>query len=363
MADVKTLRIILAAGAALALAACHGKPAAEAPNAEAKAVSVVEIGYRPLGGGVTATGALVPRQEAAVAADVAGYRVTHLYADVGDYVKAGAPLAALDASVLSAQVAQQEAAAAQADVQARLAEAEAARVRGLDKEGVLSVEQVEQRQSQAKAARAAANAQAAGAREARTRLAHLTIRAPVSGLIIERTVRPGDLSGGAASPWFRMAQGGQIELAAQVDQESLGDIHPGQSVQVSLPGDQTAQGVVRLVSPAIDPQTRLAVVRITLPVRSDIRAGGFGRANFSSAGKPVLAAPEASIRYDADGASVMVVGSDNKVSQVKVSTGARGGGYVQLTQGPPAGSRILAKAASLVLPGDVVKPTMAAAKP
>ena len=66
--------------------------------------------------------------------------------------------------------------------------------------------------------------------------------------------------------------------------------------------------------------------------------------------------PEIAIRYDADGASVMVLGSDNRVSQVPIKTGRRSGGYVELLQGPPAGSRVLLGAASFVLPGDVVKP-------
>jgi HlyD family secretion protein len=52
----------------------------------------------------------------------------------------------------------------------------------------------------------------------------------------------------------------------------------------------------------------------------------------------------------------MVVGSDNKVRQASVKTGRRAGGFVELLQGPPAGSRVLLGAASFVLPGDTVKP-------
>jgi HlyD family secretion protein len=62
------------------------------------------------------------------------------------------------------------------------------------------------------------------------------------------------------------------------------------------------------------------------------------------------------VRYDANGASVMVVGANGKVSQVQVRTGDRGGGYVELLSGPPAGSVVVAKAASQILDGDYVKP-------
>ncbi len=62
--------------------------------------------------------------------------------------------------------------------------------------------------------------------------------------------------------------------------------------------------------------------------------------------------PETAVRYDANGASVMVVGADGKVAQVPVRTGDRGDGYVELLSGPPAGSVVVAKAGAQLLAGD-----------
>lgn len=192
----------------------------------------------------------------------------------------------------------------------------------------------------------------------------LSVTAPVGGLVLERTVRPGDISAVAAStPWFRLARDGEVELAAQLSEDDLAKIHPGQPAEVTLPSGLTVHGVVRLVSPQIDPQTKLGIVRIHLPVGRDIRAGGFGRAVFSEVSGVALAAPETAIRYDADGASVVVVGPDNRVKHFPVQTGQRGGGYVQLIKGPPAGSRIVQNAAAFLLDGDLVKPTEAADPP
>jgi HlyD family secretion protein len=114
--------------------------------------------------------------------------------------------------------------------------------------------------------------------------------------------------------------------------------------------------VVRLVSPRVDATTRLGRVRITLPVRPDIRAGGYAKASFTDLGRSVPALPESAIRYDANGASVMVVGADDRVRQVPVRTGERGGGYVELLYGPAPGAVVVAKAATQLLPGDYVKP-------
>jgi len=66
--------------------------------------------------------------------------------------------------------------------------------------------------------------------------------------------------------------------------------------------------------------------------------------------------PESAVTYDADGASVMTVDASNRVHKVLVTAGARGGGYVQLIKGPPAGTKVIKAAGSLLLDGDLVRP-------
>ena len=130
----------------------------------------------------------------------------------------------------------------------------------------------------------------------------------------------------------------------------------GETVEVTLGGGAKVQGRVRLVSPRVDANTKLGHVRISLPVRPDIRSGAFASATFSGVSRSALAVPETAVRYDADGAAVMVVGADDKVSRAPVTTGQRGGGYVELIAGPPEGTRVVQKAAAMLVPGDIVKP-------
>jgi HlyD family secretion protein len=352
-------RIGAALAAALVLAGCH-KPEPRTESHPARAVTVAVVEPRAIVGALAASGDLSPRTEAAVLPEVTGYRVAEVLVDVGQYVKRGQVLARLDPALLQSQVAQQQAALAQAEAQAAQAEDQAARVAGLDGQGVLSQEQIAQRRFQARAARANAKAQAAALNEIRTRAAKLAVTAPVSGLVLEKTVRPGDLATAGGTPWFRLAADGQMELQAQLSEDDLARVRPGQHAQVSLPGGGSAVGVVRLVSPQIDPQTKLGFVRITLPVRSDIRSGGFARAVFTDAAGTAPAAPEKAVRYDADGASVMVVEANNRVKRAPVRTGMRGGGLVQLIEGPPVGTRIVQSASSFLMDGDVVRPTNAA---
>ena len=360
---ILTLSVGLAS--ALVLAACGGKePPKKDPAAGARAVRVVRVENRAINGALSASGSLIPREEAAVNPEVTGFRVARVLVEEGAQVKAGQTLAQLDGVLINAQLEQQRALAAQAEAQAQLAEADAARVVGLDGQGVLSQEAIDQRRYQAKASRATANAQAAAYRDVQTRQGKLAVTAPVSGLVLERTVRPGDLaSGGGGSPWFRIARDGQIELSADLSEDDLAHVRVGQTATVTLPSGGTVVGKVRIVSPQVNTQTKLGTVRVLLPVRSDIRAGGFGRAVFNDAASQGLAVPETAIRYDADGASVMVVGADNRVKRVPVQTGQRGDGLVQIVRGPPAGSVVVQNAASFLLDGDLVKPVDAATAP
>ncbi len=350
--------LVVALALAASLGACQQQPG-ESAKAQARAVSVVDVEPRAIEGGLIASGQLVPREDVTIYPQISGYRVSKLRVDVGAWVKAGEPMAQLDDTLLRAQLAQQSALAAQQAILADEAQSEAARVKGLDGQGLLSQEQIDTRRFAARSTRAQANAQQAAAQDLRTRDGLMIVRAPCSGLVIERNVRIGDESGGGTTPWFRIARDGQVELAADVDEEALAKLRPGLSARVGLADGTQVIGFVRLVAPSLDAATKLGKVRISLPVRGDIRAGGFASATFLGAARSALAVPETAVRYDANGASVMLVDADDRVSRAPVTTGQRGGGYVELVTGPPAGSRVVEKAAAMLVPGDYVVPAPA----
>lgn len=336
----------LIAALLLPLAACGKKEEAPKPVAGAgagRAVTVVKVANRSLAAGVTASGLLAAREEAAVGSELAGYRVSRVLVEEGAWVRQGQTLAQLDTTLIRAQIDQQAARTAQA-------QADAKRVAGLDGQGVLSQEAIDTRRFEAKA-------QEAALAELRTRAQRLTITAPVSGLVIERTVRPGEISGGATQPWFRVVRDGLVELYAELNETDLASIRTGQTAQVTLPSGQVVSGQVRLVSPRVDPATKLGIVRVRLPVRSDLRPGGYARAAFFGGGAAYPSVPETAVRYDSDGAAVMVVDAKGLVTRAPVKTGRRGSGFVELVEGPPVGSQVVKAAAAFVLEGDRVKAT------
>jgi HlyD family secretion protein len=346
--------LVMAAGL---LAACH--PVSKVnPEAPPRAVRISRVQNLPLASALTISGLLTPREEAAVTSELGGYRVLKVFVDQGDWVKEGQPLAQLDDTLLRAQIVEQQAMVTQQILAAERAESQAKNVAGLDNQGVLSQEDIDTRRYQGKSARASAVAAQAQLDDLKTRQARLTLRAPVSGRVLARYVRPGDLPAGqtAGQPLFRIARDGLIEIDAEVPEADLNKLHVGQTADVTLPDGAHAPGQVRLISPEVDQQSKLGHARILLPVRPDLRPGGYAYARLPDVKTAGLVAPDRAVTYDAEGASVFVVDAGNRVHRVTVRTGSRADGFVELLQGPPAGSRVLVTGASFVLDGDKVAP-------
>lgn len=366
----RTTFLIGAGLAALAMNACGQKPApAELPiepkaDASAQAMRVVRVEKRTVADGMTATGRLVIREEAAVGAEIAGFPVLEVRADVGDWVKKGQPLAVLDGTLLRAQIAQAEANLAQLESSAKFREGQAQRVAGLETTGALSVEAIEQRRAEAVSARAAVAASKAGLEEMRTRERRLVLRAPVSGMVLQRNINPGVISSvGGASPYFRIARDGLVELNAELPTDLLAQLKTKEKAQVVLSNGKTIHGSIRFLSPTVQEATSLGNARIALPFDPDLRAGSFAEARFSEGKREVLTVPSSAVRYEAGGPVLMVVNEANKVQKASVKLGRRYGDLLEVLDGAPAGTRVLETGTAFTLEGDVVRPVESAGAP
>ena len=75
----------------------------------------------------------------------------------------------------------------------------------------------------------------------------------------------------------------------------------------------------------------------------------------SMGSEAVLAVPEAAVHFDADGASVQTIDGKDRVHLVKVRTGRRAGGLVEIVSGLAEGTQVAVKGSAFVLNGDKVR--------
>ncbi|MEP7210162.1 MAG: efflux RND transporter periplasmic adaptor subunit [Alphaproteobacteria bacterium] len=365
-------RIAVMAGvglAALALNSCGQKPApAEtipaaqtagqpARDGQTQAMRVTRIAKRDLSDTITATGHLVVREEAAVGTELNGYRVKAVYVDEGDWVKQGQPLAKLDDTLLLAQIAQAEATLAQQKASAAFNDSNLTRTESLATAGASSTQALEQARMAAATSKASVMAAEAAVNSMKVMDDRMILRAPVAGRILQRTLRPGDISvPSTATPYFRIARDGLIELDAELPDARLAQLKVGDPATVTLSSGETFKGKVRFISPRVDQTTSLGHARVEMPYDPALRPGGFAQATFGGEAKGGLTVIASAIRYESGGPVVMLVGQGNKVSTVPVKLGDRMGEYVQLVDGPPGGSRVLATGSAFTLDGDVIQP-------
>lgn len=383
-----TFCIISITAALLAVSTALPARAEDAPAQEKAqqlpAIVVTKAVERKMVGKIVASGTIRPVNEVLVQPQVEGLSIRELKADVGDRVEAGAVLATLndDALVLSrsqlvATRAKAEAGLLQvkaqlAEAQANAAEArrQADRARTLSEKGTISSAQADQLEAAAigAEARVTSATQGIGVSEADLKvvdaqiadidlkLARTSVSAPVSGLISVRNAKIGAIASGAGQPLFTIEQDGDLELVADVSESDILPVKAGQKAEIALAGSATrVEGKVRLVSPTIDPTTRLGTVHVALEDDAKARSGMYGNAEIVIAEDTGVALPLTAITTSADGTTVRKV-ENGVVRIVTVETGIQDGDTIQILTGLKPGDEVVAKAGAYVRDGDRIQP-------
>jgi RND family efflux transporter MFP subunit len=344
-----------------------GEPAAPAGDAAAKAaanapqVTVVVPGRQPVARTVSATGSLAARREMPIGVVGEGGLVTRVLVEPGSWVGAGQVLAVVERSVQSQQAASLQAQIGVARANARLAEQELARAQQLVSRGFISKADVDRRIATRDQTLAQVRVAEAQYRESLNRNARLDIRAPAAGLVLTRSVEPGQVIGGASGTLFRVAMGGQMEMRAELAESDLATVRVGSQASVVPVGTaQTFSGQVWQVAPVIDPQSRQGVARIALAYNPALRPGGFAQAQIVTGQVDAPVLPESAVQSDDRSNYVYVVGPDNKAQRRVVKTGQVTDRGVVILDGLQGNEQVVLTAGAFLTPGQAVRPSRAA---
>ena len=191
--------------------------------------------------------------------------VTRIFVALGQPVASGQALA----SVASADVANAVAAYRKAAVAAANARRVAAADRDLAAHNGISERESAQAQTDAASAEAdrvaAAQALASMGAGPGSGLSGI-IHAPVSGIVVEKQVTPGQLLQAGSSAAFTVANLSQVWVMAQIASNDLARVNVGDAATID-PGNGTGpfHGTVQNISASVDPDTRAVVARIVAP--------------------------------------------------------------------------------------------------
>jgi HlyD family secretion protein len=323
-------------------------------------VTVVAPGQETVVRAINATGTLAARRDIPVGVVGEGGRVVRVYVDAGDWVQQGQTLVSVDRSVQSQETASLQAQIGVARADLQLAENELQRALKLVDRGFISKADVDRRLANRDSARARVNVAVAQVGAANARNARLDVRAPVGGYILQRSVEMGQTVGAGSGVLFRIAQGGEMELQAQLGEQDLAAVSQGITATVTPVGsERTFSGTIWQISPLIDAQSRQGIARIALPFDLALRPGGFANVVIKAGATTAPVLPESAILNDKDGSYVYIIGKDNKAAQRRIKLGDITPSGIAILQGLDGTERVVVRAAGFLSPGETVIPQLA----
>lgn len=335
----------------------HSKVQPKGAVESAQSVTVAPVAMSAFRTVLSIAGEARPRNDVRVYAPAQGVRIVQLLADEGDVVRAGQALARLDTNLATAQTSAAAAQVAEAQAAATRSTAAAERADALKDSGALSLEAIEARRADAQAAQARLRAARAQLAEVNARLQGGYVRAPAGGVVLSRTAQLGAPVDG--QPLFRIAGGGDLEVAVEVGEADMLAMKQGQLALFRLVDGTEVQGRLRRGAASIDSRTRTGSVVFDLPRDRAIRPGMFVRGEAALPPQSLLSVPQTAVVYDKGEAYVFVVDAQNKAQRMKVRLGARSDDRVAVMEGLQAGQSVVAGGAAFLRTGDAVRPVQA----
>ena len=214
---------------------------------------------------ISATGTLSAISTVDVGSQISG-QVTAVQVDFNDHVSKGEVLARIDPSTYQAQIAQGSAAVgsaranlASAQATLRNAEADYARKAGLAQQQLVARSDADlaraardQARAQVNAAQAQITQQQASTQTSQLNLQRTVIRSPVDGVVVTRTVEPGQTVAASlqAPVLFQIAEDlSKMQIILAVDEADIGQVKADQVVSFSVDAfpDRQYRGTVQQV--------------------------------------------------------------------------------------------------------------------
>ena len=343
-------------------AAQRQQAAASAGVGQVPMVTVIVPGSSQMARTISASGPLGAKRDQPIGIAGSGGRIVRVLVDAGTWVRAGQVLAVIDRSVQAQQVAQMAAQVDSARANAALAQSNYERAVALQGRGFVSKAEIDSKKATRDAAYAQVRVAQAQLSSMRAEVNRLNVVAPASGLILARSVEVGQVVGAGSPALFRLAEGGQMEMRAQLAQQDLALVRVGIPATVTPVGSgRTLSGQVWQVAPVIDPESRLGDVRIAVPYDPSMRPGGFAEAKITAGTTTAPMLPQSAVLSDDRGNYVYIINAKNQVERRDIKIGTVNDLGVTIASGISGNEAVLLSAGPFLNPGQKVNPKRQAA--
>ena len=367
LAAAAVVAVAVAGGRYLAAARPAPAPAVRAPSGLDLAPGDVVVARRielprtlEVSGGLKAVNSAVIR--AKVAAEVKSLTVRE-----GDSVRAGQVVGQLDTTELDLRLRQAEQTASSTKSQLDIASRALDNNRALVAQGFISATGLETSISNEAGARASYDAAMTATALARKGRNDATLVAPITGLVAQRLVQPGERVAVDAR-LLEIVDLAQLELEAALTPEDVAGLTIGRRAVLQVDGlAKPVSARLARINPSAQSGTRSILAYLAVEPQPALRQGLFVRGSIELERTMALALPLSAVRTDQAQPYVLLV-RNGQAAVTPVRLGARGSvagdAWVEIASGLSEGSTVLAASTGIVRDGTPVRlPPAAASSP
>lgn len=362
------LVLLLAAGIFLIGCGEKGTPGtAQVKRQTIRGVSVAVLAPTTVQEFTEAAGTVKAANTSYVASRMMG-AVTSLLVKEGDAVEKGQLLLTLDDSdviqkVKAAEAGHREATKAlEAAKQNReLTDITYGRYKTMYDEKAISRQEMDQFETQKKMAaleyervQEMVNRASAGLSEAKIYLGFTGVISPVKGVVTEKKTEVGSMAV-PGIPLLTVENTAAYHAEITVDESLSGSLKRGMPVVVSIEAiNRQLTGNVTEILPAVDPQSRSFMVKISLS-GPGLRSGFYAKARIPRGKREIILAPRAAVIEKGQLTGVYAVDDQGIVTYRLIRTGTAYDGNWQILSGLKAGDRIIVQGAGKAVDGGIIE--------
>lgn len=195
-------------------------------------------------------------------------------------------------------------------------------------------------------------------RGAEALLSYSQIKSPIDGVVTDRPLYQGDLAT-ANQPMLTVMNLSRLIVKSHIPQAEAASLRVGNPAELHVAGlDEPVQGVVTLVSPALDPGS--TTIEVWVEARKPNPAVKPGMTvpvtMVSKTAKDAIVVPKDAVFKNDEGAYyVLLAGSDEKAHQKKVQVGIRAADQTQVLSGINEGDPVITSGGYAVPDGTKIK--------
>jgi len=300
------------------------------------------------------TGTVVSDQRVDVASRTTGY-IRKILVREGDNVKKGQALVTLDGADVEGAIRQVAASVNKATSALKDAQTDLDNFKALFKRGSVSENRLRKVTLQRDIAKDTLREAKAALDTTQSQRQYTQIISPVTGVVVARHKRDGDLAT-PAIPLVTVESSNGLLFETYIAEGQIKNIKQGDEVEVSIDAvEASIKGVIARIVPSADPLTRKLQVKVSLSENDKLLPGMFGRTRFEVGNKKLPAINEGAIVTRAGLGGVFLVDDEQYIHFRWLRLGKVTKGQVEVLVGLKGGELIVSEPDERLRDGDRIQ--------